>query len=219
MSEGAAPPPVREPRPDAAGAPASGSRAEDFDAFYRSATPPWDIGRPQPAFADVARTGGLGERVLDAGCGTGEHALLAATTGAHTVGIDAAPTAIERARAKAAAQGLAVTFVVGDALALDALGEQFDTVLDCGLFHIFDDDDRPRYVASLAGALRPGGRAYILCFSDEQPGDWGPRRVTRAELEAAFTPGWRVLSIEASRLELTEDLGSAKGWLATVERC
>jgi SAM-dependent methyltransferase len=205
-------------RPDPAGTPGSGSRGEDFDAFYRSATPPWDIGRPQPAFGDVVRAGGLGGRVLDAGCGTGEHALLAATTGAHVVGIDAAPTAIERARAKAAARGLEVIFVVGDALELDSLGEQFDTVLDCGLFHIFDDDDRARYVASLAAALVSGGRVYVLCFSDEQPGDWGPRRVTRAELEVAFASGWRVRRIEASALELTEDLGSAKGWLATVER-
>lgn len=53
--------------------------AHDWDAIYRSATPPpWDIGRPQPAFVRLADSGLLAGRVLDAGCGTGEHALLAA---------------------------------------------------------------------------------------------------------------------------------------------
>jgi len=43
--------------------------------------PPWDIGRPQPAFAALARTGAFRGRILDVGCGTGEHAVLAAQLG------------------------------------------------------------------------------------------------------------------------------------------
>jgi len=192
--------------------------AHDFDEIYRTTTPPWDIGRPQGAFVRLADAGVLGARVLDAGCGTGEHALLAAAHGSAAVGVDASPTAIERARAKAAARGLDVRFVVGDALDLGALGERFDTVLDCGLFHTFDDDDRARYVASLGAALVEGGRCHVLCFSDAQPGDWGPRRVRREELEAAFASGWRLESVEPTELELIEGMGTARAWLATAVR-
>src|SRR6266700_6635446 len=68
--------------------------------------PPWDIGRPQPAFLSLAEAGALRGRVLDAGCGTGEHALMAAGTGLDATGIDLAPTAIRLARQKAAARNL-----------------------------------------------------------------------------------------------------------------
>ena len=147
----------------------------DFDASYASETPPaWDIGRPQPAFDRLAKAGNLVGSVLDAGCGTGEHALLAASLGHEVVGVDLSAKAIELAMTKAATRGVEARFLVADALRLVDLGEQFDTVLDCGLFHVFDDDERERYVDSLAAVVSPGGRYHMLCFSDRQPGDWGP---------------------------------------------
>jgi cyclopropane fatty-acyl-phospholipid synthase-like methyltransferase len=139
----------------------------DWDAGYAASTPPpWDIGRPQPAFLRLADAGLLAGRVLDAGCGTGEHALLAAARGADAVGVDVSPTAIERARAKAAERGLSARFEVADALDLGRLGITFDTVIDSGLFHVFGDEERPRYVASMASVLRPGGVCFLMCFSD-----------------------------------------------------
>src|SRR5687767_11958657 len=117
-------------------------RPEGFEVFY-AGTPPWEIGAPQPAFAALAGAGLLRGRVLDAGCGTGEHALLAASLGLDAVGIDAAPTAIARAQANAELRGLAARFVVGDVLDVPALVEgQFDTVFDSGLFHVFSDEPR-----------------------------------------------------------------------------
>src|SRR5215475_12075407 len=99
----------------------------EFEASYAS-TPPWDIGRAQPAFAQLAADGLLRGRVLDVGCGTGEHALLAAKVGADAVGIDIAPSAIRRAEAKAKERGIDARFFVGDARELGALGEQFDVI-------------------------------------------------------------------------------------------
>src|ERR1700722_8715041 len=87
---------------------------EEFDASY-AGTPPWDIGRPQPMFMALANAGALRGRVLDAGCGTGEHALMAARLGLDVTGIDAAPAAIARAQAKASERGLAARFIVWDA--------------------------------------------------------------------------------------------------------
>jgi SAM-dependent methyltransferase len=192
-----------------------------WDASYTGATPaPWDIGRPQPAFVRLADVGRLAGRVLDSGCGTGENALLAASRGADVVGIDLAPTAIARARAKAADRGLAVRFEVADALDLGHLGLDVDTVIDSGVFHVFDDEDRARYVASLAAALRPGGSCYLMCFSDQQPGDWGPRRVRADELRSAFRDGWAVESISADSFEINPVNGAtqAQAWLAAIRR-
>ena len=189
----------------------------DFEASY-SGTPPWDIGRPQSAFQALADAGDLRGRVLDAGCGTGEHALMAARLGLEATGIDAAPTAIEIARKKARDRGLEVRFLVGNALDLTSLGQQFDTVLDCGLFHVFDDNDRAAYVASLSAATAPGSRYFMLCFSERQPGDSGPRRVTQDEIRASFQNGWRVDAIEAVMLETNLGPEGVFAWLARITR-
>jgi SAM-dependent methyltransferase len=192
-------------------------RRDEFDAMY-AGTPPWDIGRPQPAFLELAEAGALRGRVLDVGCGTGEHALMAAALGFPATGIDAAATAITIAESKARDRQLSARFLVGDALELGALGEQFDTVLDCGLFHIFDDDDRPRFVDSLRAAIPAGGRYFMLCFSDRQPGDWGPRRVTEGEIRATVADGWTVDVIEPTRIDITIDPEGAQAWLVALTR-
>jgi SAM-dependent methyltransferase len=193
--------------------------SHDFDAIYASETPPaWDIGRPQPAFDRLAKTGDLAGSVLDPGCGTGEHALLAAALGHGVVGVDLSAKAIELAMIKATQRGVEARFLVADALRLADLGEQFDTVLDCGLFHVFDDDERERYVASLAAVIRPGGRYHMLCFSNHQPGDWGPRRVTQDEIRAALSEGWVVESIEPTVIDLTWDPAGAHAWQVAATR-
>lgn len=192
-----------------------------WDDSYTSGTPaPWDIGMPQPAFVRLADEGRLTGRLLDAGCGTGEHALLAASRGADVTGIDIAPTAIAQARAKASERGLTARFEVADTLDFGRLGLTVDTVIDSGMFHVFGDDDRARYVASLAAVLRPAGACYLLCFSDRQPGTWGPRRVSRQELRAAFSDGWTVESVteETVQINPVEGATRATAWLAVIRR-
>jgi cyclopropane fatty-acyl-phospholipid synthase-like methyltransferase len=193
----------------------------DWDTVYMAdAPPPWDIGRPQPAFVRLAGSGLLRGHLLDAGCGTGEHVLLAAAHGADAVGADVSPAAIARARAKAAERGLTVRFEVADALNLSQLGLTFDTVIDSGLFHVFDDEGRARYVASLASVLRSGGSCYLMCFSELQEGTFGPRRVTKGELIASFSDGWTMAGIEAAEFVVNRGLGidTARAWLATIRR-
>ena len=181
--------------------------------------PPWDIGRPQPAFEALADAGEIAGPVLDAGCGTGENALFLAARGFEVVGVDAVEAAVEAARRKAVARGLEAEFLVHDALALEGLGRRFATVVDSGLFHTFDDHERGRFVKSLAAALTLGGRYYVLCFSEREVRDGGPRRVTQAELRATFDhPPFRVLSIEAAEMAANLDGGSRKAWLARSER-
>jgi SAM-dependent methyltransferase len=156
--------------------------------------------------------------VLDAGCGTGENGLYVASLGLHVVGVDVAESAVALAREKATARGLDAEFVVADALHLDHLGRQFETVLDCALFHTFDSDERRDYVAGLASVTRRGGVLYVLCFSDVGP-DTGPHPVSQEELSGAFTPdGWSFASIGPDRIETNIHAQGVSAWLAKIER-
>jgi cyclopropane fatty-acyl-phospholipid synthase-like methyltransferase len=193
-----------------------------FEDLYAGLAP-WDIGRPQGQFVAVAdRVIGP---VLDAGCGTGEHALFLASRGLRVVGIDFVEEAIRRARAKAAWRGLAVEFLVKDATKLRNWDRRFASVIDCGLFHVFSDEDRLRYVEGLAQVLEPGGLLFLMCFSDEEPGTEGPRRVSQQELYGAFADGWEVESVQPTRCEVHPEFtemkfseGGPKMWFAVIRR-
>ena len=189
----------------------------EFNESYAD-RPPWDIGRPQPVFQALADAGELRGRVLDAGCGTGEHTLMAARLGLDATGIDFAPAAIALAQGKARERGIQARFLVHDALQLASLDGPFDTVLDSGLFHVFNDADRRAYAESLKSAVAPGGRYFMACFSDRQPGDWGPRRVTEGEIRASFSDGWRIDSIEPAQFDTLKDQPEVQAWLARITR-
>jgi cyclopropane fatty-acyl-phospholipid synthase-like methyltransferase len=187
------------------------------DDLYAS-PPPWDIGRPQPAFRALADAGAVAGRVLDVGCGTGEHTLMAATLGLDATGVDLASAALESARAKARDRGLTARFLRHDARRLADLGESFDTVLDCGLFHVFGTDDRGAYVDGLRSVLAPGGHYFMLGFSDRQPGDTGPHRLTRDEITASFSEGWQLDTIEPATIDISTDPAGVRAWLVAATR-
>ena len=190
-----------------------------FDAIYREGTPPWDVGKPQAAFVELVEEGAITGWVIDVGCGTGENALFLASRGLDVVGVDAAPTAIERARAKAGERGLAARFYVRDALALAAVDEPFDCAIDSGCFHVFSDAERVAYVRSVRGVLRERGRLFLMCFSEHQPGDWGPRRVTQRELRETFTGPFVIDEIRAAHFDVGPMIDAGPGilaWLALM---
>jgi len=193
---------------------------QPWDASYLDGPAPWDVGQPQPAILRLAGEGAFVGAVLDAGCGTGENALHVASLGLHVLGVDVAETAVSITREKAAGRGVDADFVVADALRLDRLGRVFETVLDCGLFHTFDNDERRDYAASLASVTKPGGRLYVLCFSDTGPGTCGPHPVGQEELRAAFDHrgGWSVASVGPDRIQTRFDAQGAPAWLAKIDR-
>lgn len=193
-----------------------------FESIY-AGQPRWEIGRPQKAFIGVADQ--ITGAILDSGCGTGENAFFFASRGHKVTGIDFLADPIRIAKQKATERGLTVTFLVMDALTLNDRTERFDNVIDSGLFHVFSDDDRRRYVEGLASVLKPNGRFFFLCFSDEEPGTQGPRRVSRKEIEVAFAQGWEIESIEPSRYEVRPDPndisfsdGGPRAWFVVVRR-
>jgi len=156
--------------------------------------PPWDVGFAQPAFVELVAAGEIKPgRVLDIGCGTGENALYFSTKGFSVTGVDVATRAIEAAKRKAAERGLKVDFRNGNALSLDLSNNFFDNVIDSGLFHTFTDEDRLPYAREVARVLVPGGKYFMLCFSDKEPSVWGgPRRVTKEEITATFSPLFKI---------------------------
>jgi SAM-dependent methyltransferase len=197
---------------------------QPWDASYHNGPAPWDIGKPQAAIVRLTSEGGFAGAVLDAGCGTGENTLHVARLGLSVLGVDVAETALVIAREKAADRRIAnprikVEFAAADALQLERLGRSFKTVLDCGLFHTFDDDERTRYAASLAQVTEHDGTLYVLCFSDQGP-DAGPPPISQEELRAAFNPsgGWNVASIEPDRIQTRFHDNGAPAWFATIKR-
>jgi cyclopropane fatty-acyl-phospholipid synthase-like methyltransferase len=193
-----------------------------FENLYAGPAP-WDIGRPQKQFTAIADQ--VTGPILDAGCGTGEHALFFAGRGHRVTGIDFVEEAIRRARHKAAERGLPVQLLVKDATKLAEWDERFATVIDCGLFHVFSDEDRRRYVEGLAHVVKPRGRLFLMAFSDEEPGTEGPRRVSRQELYDAFADGWEIESIRSCHIEVKPEFtevkfseGGPKAWFAVIRR-
>ncbi|HVP25063.1 MAG TPA: class I SAM-dependent methyltransferase [Methanomicrobiales archaeon] len=219
-----------------------------FDSAYRGGPPPWDIGRPQKEFVLLVKRGEITGSVLDIGCGTGENALFFAKEGHEVWGIDSTALAIGKAKEKAAARGLQVHFLVLDALHMSELIRKFDTgrgtakrfstarepagqvpdqekttelfstATDSGLFHTLPDADRPVFVENLAAVLAPGGKYFMLCFSELEPGGYGPRRITRPEIRATFRDGWTVNYIRPAVFESRTRAEGSRAWLAGITK-
>ena len=201
--------------------PAVPDRTRFEEAYAGNA--PWDIGKPQKPLVDKAKL--IKGAVLDCGCGTGENTLFLAEKGCTVTGIDFLDKPIEKAKHKAAERKLAATFLVKDALTLKDWSERFDNVIDSGLFHVFNDDDRQTYVAGVATVIKPGGKLFLLCFSTDEPGEHGPRRVSRDEVFKAFKTGWGLELIAPVQFEVRPDLkdmafseGGPKGWFVIARK-
>ena len=200
---------------------------EFFDSAYKG-RPPWDIGRPQKEFVELVRRGEISGSVLDIGCGTGEHALFFAGEGYEVWGIDSVPLAIQKAREKAAGRGLEVHFLVMNALDLTSLNRKFDTrrrtakqfstATDSGLFHTLSDEDRMVFVNNLAAILSPAGKYFMLCFSELEPGGYGPRRITEREIRESFREGWSINYIRPAIFESRTRAEGSRAWLSSISK-
>lgn len=190
----------------------------DWDAVY-AGRPRWDIGRPQPAFLALAEAGAITGRVLDVGCGTGEHVLMCAALGLEATGLDIAAGAVAAAERKAHERGLTARFFRQDVTRLADLGETFDTVLDSGLLvHVIDDPEaRAVYLAELRAAVPTGGRYFLLCFRDPRS-DPRARHLTPQEIATCFADGWHLDAAEQTALDSRFDQDGIPAWLVTLTR-
>ena len=196
----------------------AGPEGVDPEVFHRAyeGEAPWDTGRPQPWVLALIEQTAFRSPLLDLGCGTGENAIEIAKSGCTVVGVDFVPRrsrSPRKSRRRAGVEG--VRFEVGDALDLD-LSQRFATVVDAAVFHVFSDEDRPRYAASAARMLVEGGLLHVLVFTENLDGG-GPRRVTQAEIRDTFVaPDWSVESIDAAQYETPGGLKDA--WHARIRR-
>lgn len=188
-----------------------------WDAAYQDGPAPWDTGQPQPEIVRLASEGGFTGTVLDVGCGTGENALHIASLGLPVLGVDVAGTALEVARRKAEERGIKAEFALADAFHLERLERTFDTVLDSGMFHTCDSDERPRYVASLATVTEHDATLYVLCFRASGP-ETGPHPVSEEDLRTAFNAGWTITNLEPTHVQTRFHDNGAPAWLATIKR-
>jgi SAM-dependent methyltransferase len=190
--------PHAEPQERDAGAPAPGGTTpapRTFDEAYLTHTAPWVIGEPQPAIVTLERSGWIRGRVLDPGCGTGEHTIHLTRLGYDVLGIDSSENAIEQARDNAAQRGVSARFEVADALELTP-DQAYDTAVDSALFHIFDPEERARYVRSLRRVCGPDARVHVLALSDTGPG-FGPQ-ISDTVIQEAFGDGWVLEDLQPS---------------------
>lgn len=183
----------------------------DFEQAYQSGTLvegevmdrlPWEIDRPQPLLVEFERTGRISGDVLDIGCGPGDTAIYLAGLGYRVTGLDFAPTAIEKARARAAERGVTVDFAVADATELSGYDNRFDTVVSSALAHCLDPEQRTSHVAALHRVMRPGARLFQLCFSEgPHSANYAPFAIGDDELRAAFAaPDWRLTELRPGKL-------------------
>lgn len=184
--------------------------------------PPWDLDRPQPAFQALIQSGEIKPgRALDIGCGRGENAIMLAMNGCDATGIDLAENAISDAKAKAIERHVKLNFVVGNVLQMDRLfteGE-FDVVIDSGLFHVMMDEERPVFAQQVHRILKNGGKYFMLCFSDKEPGEYElPRRVSKAEIESTFSPLFNIMYIKDVAFDSLLNPSSRKAYLLSATR-
>ena len=182
--------------------------------------PPWDIGRPQPAFVELVQAEELNKgRVLDVGCGTGENALYLAERGFSVAAVDLSIRAIDAAKTKGSERKLKVDFRLANALSLDFENAYFDNAIDSGLFHTFNDNDRVVFAREIARVIKTSGRYFMLCFSDKEPTNWGgPRRVTREEIEATFSPLFNINYIKDTYFATRIHNNGGKAYLTSATK-
>lgn len=180
-------------------------------------TQPWRIGRPQPAVRALADRGALTGRFLDVGCGTGEHALLAASRGADVTGVDLDGTALDLARRRARELGLSVTFVLGDVSVVPAstLG-LFDTLLESLVLHAIPAGRRAAHGRVLARLSAPGGRLHVLGYAAAQADV--PHHLEPGDVESALAPRWRLDDSVPVTVDTRVHPDGARGWLLSLTR-
>ncbi len=170
-----------------------------WDKIYR-AYPlhqiPWHSGKPDRHLVRLVNQRKIRKgRVLDMCSGDGTNSLYLASRGFESYGVDISGTAVRIARERCQKRKLRCTFEVGDVLKFSFKGP-FDFVFDRGCFHHIAKKEKPTYIASLKRLLRPGGKFFLLCFSDKNPPF--KKNLTKEDIRHYFGRDFRIHFIKDS---------------------
>jgi len=170
------------------------STPDFWDDLYARGGDGWELGAPALPLVDFFATNRLdGTRVAVPGCGRGHDARFLASLGYETVGLDFSPAALAAARALAAREGSSAQFEARDVFTLGReRPNAFDGVWEYTCFCAIDPVRRAEYVASLAGAVRPGGW-LLACFFPLRGAPAGPPfPVSMDEVRRVLRPAFRI---------------------------
>ena len=188
-----------------------------WNESYASGQLPWDTGRPEPLLVEFVNSNAVTPGpTLEIGAGTGTNAIWMAEHGFDVLGVDVAPLAIERARAKMDGRALRCRFAVSDILAAPPPGGPFQFVFDRGCFHVFNEaDERQRFAAQVAAVLAPGGLWLSLIGSTEgPPREVGPPRRSAREVTLAIEPALEIIELRSAEFRDA----NAKAWICVSRR-
>lgn len=172
----------------------------NWETRYQTGDTPWEKGEAAPPLMEWLAQYELDGRILVPGCGSGHDVRALARAGADPVGIDIAPSAIQRAAALPRAGG--EVYEVADLFALpEHLTDTFDWVFEHTCFCAIDPVRRADYVAAVTAALKPGGRLLAIFYID--PGndnDGPPFGVSHNEIDRLFCGMFEMITSYVPRL-------------------
>jgi SAM-dependent methyltransferase len=172
------------------------SRQLLFRTFYRLGFVPWDGHPLAKSLQDLVEgDGALGPgAALDLGCGTGDSSIYLAKNGWRVTGVDFVARAVDKARAKAEANKVAVNFVRADVTRLSSggIGSTFGLIVDNGCLHGMSPDDRDAYVREVTAVAAPDARLLLVEFVPG--GTYGVPGIDPDEIKRRFAADWMLLS-------------------------
>jgi 2-polyprenyl-3-methyl-5-hydroxy-6-metoxy-1,4-benzoquinol methylase len=189
------------------------SDAEHWERRYREGDSPWDSGRPSTELQRVLAEEKIDPcRCIELGCGTGTNAVWLAQQGFDVTGVDISPLAIDRARERAAAAGVAVCWRVADVLDPPNLGEPYGFFFDRGCYHVVRRDDVHSFLRTLDRITEPGTLGLVLTGNAREPRDPGPPVVDEETLRQELGQLFQIVWLREFRFDSAP--GSGESFLA-----
>ncbi len=199
--------------------PSIGRCQADWDVMYREGTPPWETGRPASELTRVVTEAGLRPMTtLELGCGSGANAVFLARRGFDVTAVDSSPTAVERARTRAAQAGVLVRFVLDDVFSFTKTAETFDFVYDVGFYHFIRQTDLGRFLDLLWRVTRPGTLYLVLAGRVGEEAEGGPPQVSEDDLRLELGRLFEFVHLRPCFLESPRRREGYLGWSCLMRR-
>lgn len=196
------------------------SEHRDWNESYREGNLPWDTGHPSTELQRVIEQVAIQPcRALEIGCGTGSNSVWLAQQGFDVTGVDLAPLAVEKAKARAESVGVKAQFVAADVLQLPELGGPFSFFFDRGCYHAVRRSAPGQYAPAVARQLAPGALGLILAGNAREPHDPGPPVVTEEQIRDELGSAFQILDLHEFRFDSSPILAEQfLAWSCLVEK-